>query len=524
MLKTSKKIISLILCLTIIFSFSSLCFAENEEEYPIVVIYGYGEKLLNEQGEEIFPLKSDVVTEFIKNTIKLDEKYFKGVFNGDFGPYSEELYHTLTYIYDDIRLDNNGEPSNGSHLKWSYNPDNLKKKTSDYTVGEYGFRFDWRLDPCENAKLLDKYIDAVLAATGKTKVRLFGRCEGCCVAQAYITDFGYDKLDTVMYYIPAVCGVTVISKLFTGDITLDPDAVDDFASYYLPAENLLGDENLTTLVISLVTILNRIKALGLLVDFVESVYDIVYNSTLPKIIRDTYGTFPGFWCMIGDEYYEDAKAFVFGDSIDEYAGLIEKIDYYHYNVQVKTTEKLDEIQKNGVNFGNIAKYNVQAFPVYDGCDAQGDSTGELDELSFGATSGKLGEYLSDEYIAEAEKNGTAKYISPDKIVDASTCLYRDKTWFIKDCPHSKYPANINDLILAFLKSGGEMTVFDDENYPQYFNYDTETKLISPQLKNDDVPAVKDSTLKVLLKFLTSFVNVIKNYLQSLTKTKTEERI
>ena len=94
-------------------------------------------------------------------------------------------------------------------------------------------------------------------------------------------------------------------------------------------------------------------------------------------------------------------------------------------------------------------------------------------LSLGATCTTIDETFSAEYIAEAQAKGTDKYISKDLTVDASTCLFPDKTWFAKNLNHDDWPEEFHNLAIDFFNSDGTLTVWDEATFEQYVEYDAE---------------------------------------------------
>ena len=180
---------------------------------------------------------------------------------------------------------------------------------------------------------------------------------------------------------------------------------------------------------------------------------------------------------IGD--YEKAMETVFyGADKSEYAGLIEKIEYYRNNVQLKFEDLVKAQEEKGIEFSNIVKYGFQSIPIKADSESLSDQIVTVYESSFGATTAKLDETLSEDYIANAEKNSTLKYISPDKQIDSSTCLSPDTTWYIKNLEHNYFPECVNGLVSQIVNNRA-YTVFTSEEYPQYLVFDNDSQTISP---------------------------------------------
>ena len=90
----------------------------------------------------------------------------------------------------------------------------------------------------------------------------------------------------------------------------------------------------------------------------------------------------------------------------------------------------------------------------------------------------------DKFIEIAKINGTDRYISPDKKIDASTCLYPDKTWFIKNLNHKDFPDVVN-LLMAEMINNPDFSITSDESYPQFMVYDAEKDNILPLVAENE---------------------------------------
>ena len=104
-----------------------------------------------------------------------------------------------------------------------------------------------------------------------------------------------------------------------------------------------------------------------------------------------------------------------------------------------------------------------------------DGTVDLINSSFGATVADFGTTFSDKYLAKAK----SKYISPSKTIDASTCLFPDKTWFIRDFQHSIGCYDLDNMIYKLLESKKEATVNTFKAYPRFMKYDIANDKIIP---------------------------------------------
>ena len=226
---------------------------------------------------------------------------------------------------------------------------------------------------------------------------------------------------------------------------------------------------------------------------------------------------PGFWSLIGDEYYEDAIDNIFEDYevANENAGLIEKINTYHYDVAVKTQEILDEAIENGVNIYNIVNYGFHMVPVNKKSNTTSDVYISVISQTLGATVAPYGTKLDEDYLAAAADEGNDAYISPDGEIDASTGFIPDHTWFIKNAENREKPEAVDDLIVAILNFNGYTNVFDLEDAPQYLYLSNDRTLLDPlqeggnadQPVDPDDPTQQEQPTTVLGGFI-NFVNRI----------------
>lgn len=176
-------------------------------------------------------------------------------------------------------------------------------------------------------------------------------------------------------------------------------------------------------------------------------------------------------------------------------------------------------RRPGVRFMTIAKYGYNLMPISDGADQNGDGSATTEALSFSATCSKINKKLSDEYLSAAAANGTDKYISADGKIDASTCLFPETTWFIKNSNHDHFPKCIDELIDAFRHSGRTMTVFDNEKYPQFMLYNDDTQALSPVTDHDSCDDRYEGTnfLEAFFKFIKNLFRLIKNLFDKIGK-------
>ncbi len=505
-----KKIISLILTLCMMLSLVSVASAANVEDDPIIYLMGAAGEIYDAEGNQIHPIGADAGAVIKEALVPCLEQLALGYVKGDFEAYAEEFYNAFAPIYEKVKLDNNGEASDGSNCQWDVNTVGINDKKGDYRIFDYLFKYDWRLSPFQTAEELKTYIDRVKSATGKDKVNLVSRCYGSNVVATYLQmykDHAVENVGKVLYYTPSIYGVTYLTAMFSGEIEFNGTAIDNFVDYYLANGDLFEDDETKALLDTLVTFLNQIRVLGIATDAVKSIVDDVKGDLIPKLLKASFGSWPSHWAMVLPEYYETAREFVFGDCEEEYAGLIEKIDAYYYDVQLKFEDTAKELTAKGIKFYNIVKYNSPAYPLSKEAVEQSDCYTTVADQSFGAVAAKYGETLSNKYIASIENKA---YLSPDNIIDGSGALWKDTTWYIKDLFHDEFPGYIHDRM--FIDIFRESLTAHNDKYPQFLQYDKASGIVNPlvvteeEKEQEQIKQEENKWFTSIIRFFTAFFN------------------
>ena len=481
---------------------------------PVVFIRGASRNLYesdNVISEEtkIYPLEADigqVVSDALKPCL---EDLAKGLITDNYDDYCDELYNSAAPLYENVILDKNGEASDGSGDGQKVETMSAPRKNGNYGLWDYDFGFDLRLSPLDIADDLKIYIERVYKAAGNKKVSLVGRCYGGNVISAYLAKYeshAEQYVESVVMYISSTLGVDMIGALFAGELYLDADNVDRFIEYVANDMGVIEDPTLSSLITALVDLLNYAKVLGLGTDALQYIIDNVKDNLVPRLALASYGTFPSYWSMVPAEYYEKARNNVFAGQEDDYAGMIKKLDDYHYNVQLTCEEVMKRLESKGVAMTIVTKYDLPIVPVYKGAGVQGDFIAETADISFGATCAKLNSTLSENYINSL---ADTRFLSPDHKIDASTCLFPEKTWFLKNLFHFEFPEAANYLLREIVNSKGQMTVFDNESYPQYLDYNIEADQLTPVTGLDPEEPEKGSgeeRFSIFIRFFTAILN------------------
>ena len=515
-----KRLLSLILAVLLMCSCASAAFAAESEGTDIPTVYvvgvGTGLKQINPDGTEKQTFFPQIPDDFVETQIKGDflPVFKKAFLTQQWDEFCVKLHDLIVPFFDDIRLDENGEDPNGNILCYSIESTLYGGKVGGkYPVDRYRFEYDWRLDPYKNAEVLHDYIERVLAVTGEEKVNLIGRCLGACITAAYMEKYDGEYVQSYILYCGALYGAEQCSKSFAGELYLESGGVERFMyDVEMFQLELFADEVLRDLLQSGATLLRKTGGLDIGTWAVNNVYRQIYMQIVPPILSETFGTFPGYWSMVADRDYEKAKATVFHDvDKDKWAHFFEIIDNYHYNVQVRTPELFEHYWQKGIRIANVVKYGYQTIPVTRGSDALSDQICTVEDASFGAKTSSIIGTLKKSYLKKAD----ARFVSPDKQIDASTCLLPESTWFIKNLVHKDFPTDVHRLFCAILDDP-EMTVFTNEEFPQYMVYSEKTETISPMTEEnmDTTVRYRQTFFRALWIFLRALSVMIERRIET----------
>lgn len=507
-----KKIISVLLSVIMIASLAApaVFAASADEQTPMIYIRGNGEPLYNAQGERIAAEFEDVSLGgegedtkevIIETAVNILLPFaLEGLLMDKWDNYGKAIYEEISPLFEEAILDGNGNPKNGTGV----HPDTLadaeaqteidKGADGRFDVYDYNFVFDWRLDPYEHVDRLHQHIESILDTTGKRQVSLISRCLGGAIINAYLDVYGSEGLvKNVMYTETMSNGADLISKGFSGQFEFDPIAIQRYAGQMLYCGETgygtglsvteLADEIITRTI----DLLTQVDVTGTILDDLGKLYGRLYKALVPALFHSIgNGSQPMYWTCVKEEDFDLALEVMFGEEGSEgreyYAGLIEKILFYRERITSRLPELYETFTEDyGVHIGSVVKYGYINDPVTEGRNDLSDGLVSLKDASFGATTAKAGETLSEEYINSRIALGKGKYISADKEVDTSTSIFPDTTWVIKNAHHNRFATEMN-IAAAFCR-GTDMTV-EDSIYPRFIVYDEFAKKWAPMTEEN----------------------------------------
>ncbi len=475
----TKKLISVFLALILAFGglFSLTATAAEvvyEKNCPLIYVPGFMSCEIyknpgTEQEEVIWPPSSDAILGAVKKSIPA---LVTVAVTKEWDVLCDTLIPAVNEFFEPAWLNKNGEADN-TGVNFTY-----PSKSAILSSREITFRYDWRLSPIEISAQLNDFIEYVCKTSGYEKVCLQAHSYGGIVTMSYIDRFGRDRLQGVVLDSTALFGETYTGELLTGNIALSVDAIRYFLSY------VLDGTEYQSLVSAAGELLSRAGILDFVINFADEMLEGIRGEAIPQVVMPLFCRWPSIWAMCPDEYVDEAYIYSFGKACDcdpaEYAQLIEKLKAYDNTTRANMLPLLTDTEKQ-CRFGVFSSYGYSSVPITPSWNSNGDGVVDTKYTSFGATVAPVGKTLSEDYISTKDP----KYISPDKQVDASTCLFPEKTWFVRYLKHSQDHGNFDELTEAIVYCEEEVTVDTFEKYPRFMKFDNNDKVLSENTKDDN---------------------------------------
>lgn len=460
-----KKFIAVILSAVMLFSvMSPAALAANGEcdcgVLPTIYVGPLGNTDIYENpGAEnertLFRPATDTIVSLV---LKLVPSLFGLLLFKDYDSFGDSLIDAVYDAFGAMALDGNGNSLPNVDVVIE-----LPTETKHGKGEQYYFHYDWRLDPVEIAGQLDDFVQHVKKLTGHNQVNFRASSMGGVVTLAYFNEYGYEDVDACIFQSCPLLGTDVAGDLLSRKLALDSRALLDYATDGYPPFNA-GD----TALWALFNMLYYSGLVDLVLGFGEDILDNLQDRVFDELLTPVFGTLLGLWAFVPDCSYETAKAINLDPETQ--AGLIAKADYYHYQVQGRANEILNGAVDNGVRVMIVAGYNIQRTPLVESLNNHSDATVDTKYASAGATVAPLDGTLGADYKQACTDCGH-NHLSPDGIIDASTCILPEHTWFIKDMLHSNAHDGIMEMYYWFMYSDEYYDVWSNPAYTQFLQND-----------------------------------------------------
>ena len=498
------KIFTKTLCifLAVVMAFTMLvpAFAADNKgsEYPEIYVHGFasGDIYTEKDGavEKIGIPDIDTFLGIVKET--LVPAAFTFAADGD----AKKLGSAISSVFNTALADwfNNpdGSPANNSGVKFVY-----PSASSIRNSSKIHFSYDWRGNPIEIAKELNDYINYVLECTGSEKVALSAHSLGSVIILSYISIYGDDKVMGILFDTPAMNGLISVGEIFCGKTSFRDESI---ASLFKMIFSETEYEELLTSIVDIFTMAGINESIS---ELLNSAYNEIGVVFMEETLFPLFGSWLSVWSMIPDEYIEEAMTYSFDSGVypGNYDDLKIKVQEYNEKVRKNKAQTLLDFDENG-RMAVISRYGFDHVPMTEDLTIHSDSVIETRSSSLGATTAPIGTSFSEEYL----KGKDMKYISPDKTIDASTCLFPEKTWFFKNITHQD--TIITSKYYKQLLFSVEEATCENSDLSRFLIYDRENDMV---LEDNSEP-VKEEKLTVFRRVF-NFVKALINKLLELFK-------
>ena len=475
-----KKVLCPILCLIILSCAAIPAFADHEGcdcgFSPIIYVGPLGcTPVVRDAGTENEQQLWKIDTRFLLSNLRaVLPKINKAILLRNPELLGDALVEFVYACFGDLALDNEGR----SQANVTTPELNVPSGETHGIDSDYYFDYDFRLDPYEDADRLHEFIGQVKELTGHDSVKLKCSSMGGVVLSAYLDKYGHDEIDVIICRCCPLWGTAVAGEAFCGKIEINATALTRYGEDAIPyLETRFADDFIEG---SLYALLDVLKGAGVIDGLcalgdkiVKDVGDQVYREALIPI----FGTLPGLWSLVPEEYFNEAVRFM---NVPAEGGLHDKIFSYR-NAMAKIADNLNAAKDDGVKICLICGYNIQRTPLVTLWRSTSDGTVDTKYASLGATCGSVKEPLDAAYINELENRD---HLSPDDMIDASTCAMPENTWFVRDWLHCNGNAGIDELFRLVMTTD-EVSVASFERYPQFLEADDDADTVRPVTGKQD---------------------------------------
>lgn len=481
-----KKILSIGIAILLLMFTLVPAFAAEPKKNPVLIVTGFSEFPLEdpETGKMLFPIKQPVILDAVKQAAPfLIELLKSSKTQADYDKFYEQAIPIVNALFEPLSCNPDGTVAH-PEVKLSYQyPESVGHYGIDSpeynnafsrplyreTVNAVGadnvfiYGLDWRQDPFTIADELNTWVKHIKEVTGAKKVSIAGISMGGVMVSTYIAKYGTSDISNITMISSAFTGVAYVGELFKGKMQFNKKDLIAFLDETVGIDALgkvLGSTHIVEDVLSLVDTFLLYEKDKLYTDFV-----------LPAFGYDL-----GFWSFVPNEDLAEAKEYIFSHSdasAAELAILNAKIDAYQH-VQKNVGNTFRRAQANGVSLAILSNYNLPMPPVCPDSAYTGDKVIETKHTSGGATCAPLGMTLPD-------STPKSKYLSPDRMIDASTCLFPECTWIIKNMEHVGFSMDENQckFYTDLMTAQKQVDIDDDPDYPQFLLYNRSSHILMP---------------------------------------------
>ena len=474
MAKFFKKSLAIVLTVILMLSLLIPAFAEDAsvDKTPVIVVPGViSTPIVDENGTQVLmPDFGNLSMDDYEDLLNTLKSILKLQDSGDNAGAMKKLVATAHNLLDAAACNPDGTSVKNTHPVTNENSyavdgplrDSIGENVAKY-IGKknvYFFGYDWRMDIVDIVENdLVPFIDMVKEKTNSKQVKIVAISMGGAVTNTYLTLHGDRNDIKKVEFISAACnGVNFVNDLVGKDIKIQREALGRYfkAMFSFPVPSAFSAvSNYLTEIVG---------------NMVDSEFDEMWNGFLKPYFLN--------WAAIWELGEHTKQMDKYLDEYNIHPVLKEKIQrYYRIQDNLETTQKA--LMKKGLEICYVSNYNLVGVPVTSKALTRNtDFLLDTVNTSSGATVADLGKTLGDNY---KQKNDDGhNHLSADGIIDASTCLTPEKTWFIKNLVHAIYSDDdCYTKFMAWLAVHDDVTVESNEKYPQFMLYSRSDNTLTP---------------------------------------------
>ena len=492
-----KKTIALLLCFVLLLGCLPLfASAKDAQTVPVIHIFGFMSSPIyadtaNEDSTRLFPPEKNAILTMVKSLLPAVSSF---TVTKNWERFGDRLIPALNALLLDVGNDEKGDPKGSTGVHFTYPTAEEIKESA-----RADFVYDWRDDPFVSADRLAAFVDYVADDCGFGKVALECHSYGGVVTLTYLSTHGTDKIMSCCFNATAVFGAAFAGELMRGQVNLSADALAAFL------EGLFDSTEYEGILRAVVLLFDDMGGLTFLCNFINDMFDHLSSRIWKESIVPVFGNWLSVWSMVPDEAMQDAYDFVFSGirspDTDDGKVFLSRVEHFNNEIRTRRVARLQVVNDN-CNLYVVARYGYAGVPLGDIWQANSDGVLNTESESFGAT--------CRTYSFFEPPEAALQLIAPNGAIDASTCLFPQQTWFVRNYKHTQKDPAMDAFTATLLTADDQLTVEGLSDYPQFLFFDKALRALRPDINQIAVSATWQQDLKKLFRSLWErFLNLFR---------------
>lgn len=447
-----KKVMSFVLAFLLLCSCVSVAAfaAETKPVLPVIDLRGFMSSQIRENRDDenstrLFPPETNALLQLARRLLPSLTRFS---IDKNWDVLGDTLIPALRDVLLPVASDENGDAKGNTGPCFTYPTKQEITENPDLS-----FIYDWRDDPYKSAARLNDFVRYVTDDCGFGKVALECHSYAGIVTLTYLSVYGVERVESVCFNATAVFGAAFAGELMQGRVNVSTDALAAFL------DGLIDQTEYEGLLRGLVTIFDDLGGLSFLCDFVNGLFEHLSDRIWKQAIVPVFGSWLSVWAMVPDGELAAGKAFIAKTGVAQSEMFRTRVEKFNSNIRKNRASLLRAINDQRPLYV-IARYGYTGVPLGGIWTANSDGVLTTEAESFGATCQQL------DFTAPPTME-SVNLLSPNGAIDASTCLFPNQTWFIRNCKHVEKDPSLHTFTTTLLRTQGQQTVKSFEQYPQF---------------------------------------------------------